>query len=201
MGACIFYSLSFYVIIYMNKHYLPKSVEINGVECKFKSDYRDVLYLFEILQDPDLLKNEAIMCACENFYETDDYLRDYYTAVVEMFRFISGCEDSDGSQEEHKNERLYDWDKDFNIIIAPINKILGFDVRGVEYLHWWTFMSAFMEIGECTFSTYVTIRKKLSRGTKLEKYEDKIYKEHFSEINLPKKYDRTTQALIDEILG
>lgn len=200
MGACIFYSLPFYVIINMDKHYLPKSVEINGVECTFKSDYRDILYLFEILSDPDLLQQEAVMLACENFYDTDYYMNDLNTAITEMFNFISCC-DGDNTGTTHPGERLYDWDKDFNIIISPINKILGYDVRGVEYLHWWTFMSAFMEIGECTFSTYVGIRKKLQRGIKLEKYEEKIYKEHAQEISLPKKYDSTTQALIDEILG
>ena len=200
MGACIFYSLPFYVIINMDKHYLPKSVEINGVECTFKSDYRDILYLFEILSDPDLLPQEAVMLACENFYDTDYYLTDLSTAITEMYSFIS-CGDGDTTSSSSSGERLYDWDKDFNIIIAPINRVLGYDIRGVEYLHWWTFMSAFMEIGECTFSTYVGIRRKLQRGIKLEKYEEKIYKEHAQEISLPKKYDRTTQALIDEILG
>ena len=62
-------------------------------------------------------------------------------------------------------------------------------------------MSAFMEIGECTFSTYVHIRKKLQRNIKLEKYEEKIYKEHRDEIILPKKYDKTTQELMDLIMG
>lgn len=200
MGACIFYSLPFYVIINMDKHYLPKSVEINGVECTFKSDYRDILYLFEILSDPDLLPQEAVMLACENFYDTDYYLTDLSTAITEMYSFIS-CGDGDTTSSSSSGEQLYDWDKDFNIIIAPINRVLGYDVRGVEYLHWWTFMSAFMEIGECTFSTYVNIRRKLQRGIKLEKHEEKIYKEHSQEIILPKKYDRTTQALIDEILG
>lgn len=185
----------------MNKHYLPKSVEIGGVECRFKSDFRDILYLFEILNDPDLLPNEAVMIACENFYETDDYGQDIKTAIQEMFNFISCSDGKEDSSGTGSNEKLYDWDKDFNIIIAPINRVLGYDVRGCEYLHWWTFMSAFMEIGECTFSTYVSIRKKLHRGIKLEKYEEKLYKEYASEINLPKKYDRTTQALIDEILG
>lgn len=200
MGACIFYSLPFYVIINMDKHYLPKSVEINGVECTFKSDYRDILYLFEILSDPDLLQQEAVTLACENFYDTDYYMNDLNTAITEMFSFMS-CGDNGSKGSMHPGERLYDWDKDFNIIIAPINRILGYDVRGVEYLHWWTFMSAFMEIGECTFSTYVSIRRKLHRGIKLEKYEEKIYKEHAQEISLPKKYDSTTQALMDEILG
>ncbi len=200
MGACIFYSLPFYVIINMDKHYLPKSVEINGVECTFKSDYRDILYLFEILSDPDLLQQEAVMLACENFYDTDYYMSDLNTAITEMFSFMS-CGDNGSKGSTHPGERLYDWDKDFNIIIAPINRILGYDVRGVEYLHWWTFMSAFMEIGECTFSTYVSIRRKLQRGIKLEKHEEKIYREHAQEISLPKKYDSTTQALMDEILG
>lgn len=201
MGAYIFYSLPFYVIINMNKHYLPKSINIDGVECEIKSDFRDVLYLFEILQDPDLLPQEAVMLACENFYVTNTYMKNLNVAVTEMLSFIS-CGDNDGtsSGDGHK-DKLYDWDKDFNLIIAPINRILGYDVRGVEYLHWWTFMSAFMEIGECTFSTYVGIRKKLQKGQKLEKYEQKIYKEHMNEIKLPKRYDKVTQALIDEIMG
>lgn len=185
----------------MNKHYLPKSIEIDGVQCEIKSDFRDVLYLFEILQDPDLLPQEAVILACENFYTDKTYERDLKTAISSMFEFIAGGDSNDDSKSGGNKDKLYDWDKDFNIIIAPINRILGYDVRGVDYLHWWTFMSAFMEIGECTFSTYVNIRKKLLKGQKLEKYEQKIYKEHINEIKLPKRYDKVTQALIDEIMG
>ena len=58
-----------------------------------------------------------------------------------------------------------------------------------------------MEIGECTFATYVSIRDKLNHGKKLDKTETKIYKEHRNQIRLKKKYDDTTQALIDEIMG
>lgn len=185
----------------MNKHYLPKTININGVQCVIKSDYRDVLYLFEILHDPDLLPSEAIYLAVDNFYVGEEYKDNLQLAAEEMFNFIA-CGDSDtNSSGNNSKEQLYDWDKDFNIIVAPINRILGYDVRGIEYLHWWTFMSAFMEIGECTFSTYIGIRKKLNRGIKLEKYEEKIFKEHRNEIIIPKKYDRGTQELIDEILG
>ena len=185
----------------MNKYSLPTSVEINGVECKIDSDYRNILHVMEILTDPDLLPQEAAIIALQWFYEDTSYMKDLQTALTEMFAFISVCDKNKKGQDESQKEVLYDWDKDFNIIIAPINRILGYDVRGVEYLHWWTFMSAFMEIGECTFSVYVGIRKKLARGIKLEKYEEKIYKEHYDDIILPKRYDKTTQELIDLIMG
>ena len=58
-----------------------------------------------------------------------------------------------------------------------------------------------MEIGECTFNTYVGIRDKLNRGKKLESWEEKIFKENRDKIILKKKYDDTTQDMINDILG
>ena len=58
-----------------------------------------------------------------------------------------------------------------------------------------------MEVGECTFSTFVRIRSKINKGIKLDKEEEKIFKENRNSITLKKKYDSTTQALMDEILG
>lgn len=186
----------------MNKYNLPKSIEINGVQCGIDADYRNILQIFTILNDPDLLPQEAAIVALEWFYTDKNYLADIHKALTEMFLFMScGEPNKKKSEEDEDREKWYDWDKDFNIIIAPINRILGYDVRGVEFLHWWTFMSAFMEIGECTFSTYVGIRKKISRNIKLEKYEEKIYREHLDEIIIPKKYDRVTQELMDLIMG
>ena len=45
------------------------------------------------------------------------------------------------------------------------------------------------------------IRDKLNKGKKLEKYEERIYKENRDKIILKKKYDKTTQSIIDEIMG
>jgi hypothetical protein len=183
----------------MDKYTLPTSTEINGIQCEFNTDYRKILYIFQALNDPDLLEDEKIIVALELFYKTEDYKTDLDKAIKEMFFFLTMEEPSSSPKPEKKP--LYDWEKDFNIIIAPINHIIGKDVRGMEYLHWWTFLNAFMEIGECTFSTYVGIRDKLNRGVKLEKYEEKLMKDHRDAIVLKKKVDITTQALMDEILG
>lgn len=184
----------------MNNKFLPTSTIINNKEIKFVSDYRDILEIFKILNDPDLLDGEKVMVSLENFYETDDYLDDTETAILEMFKFITNSDLSDEKDSSNKKP-LYDWEQDFNLIVSPINKIVGYDVRGVEYLHWWTFLSAFMDIGDCTFSTFVGIRDKMNKGKKLDKSEEIIYKENRSKITLKKKYDSTTQALLDEIMG
>ena len=56
-----------------------------------------------------------------------------------------------------------------------------------------------MEIGECTFSTYVAIRDKKNKGKKLDKWEQQIYKDNRDRIVLKKKVDKTTQAIMDEL--
>lgn len=183
----------------MDKYTLPTSVMIDNVECEFNSDFRDILEIFKVLSDPDLLDIEKVAVAFSLFYKDDKYSVNPNQAMTEMFSFINMKEPEEHSDNNQKP--LYDWEQDFNIIVAPVNKILGFDCRGKEYLHWWTFLSAFMDIGECTFSTYVAIRDKLNRGKKLEKYEEKIYKDNKDKILLKKKVDTTTQSLMDEIMG
>ena len=184
----------------MDKYTLPTSVMFGDIECGINADFRNVLKIFEILHDPDLLDQEKLLVALNYFYDDDVYKTDLKLAATKMFDFLSCCDKKDNANKPEEKP-LYDWEHDFNIIIAPVNRVLGYDVRGVKFLHWWTFMSAFMEIGECTLNTYIQIRKKLQKNIKLEKYEEKLYKEHRNEILLPKKYDKATQELMDMIMG
>lgn len=181
----------------MDKYSLPKSTIINGKECPFNSDYRDILKVFEILNDPDLITIERIEVALDYFYSDDSYKIDYEQAIEEMFSFINMCQ----PEQQTHSEPLFNWEQDFQIIAAPVNRILGIDIRDIEYLHWWTFLSAFYEIGECTFNTYVGIRDKLNHGKKLEKYEETILRENRSSVVLKKKVDSSTQDLMDIIMG
>lgn len=183
----------------MNRKILPTSVEIDGVVCEFDADFRNILYIFEALNDPDLLDSEKVEVTLNLFYNKDDYKINVEEALKQMFDFIRAGEAEPRTTENSKP--VYDWEQDFNLIVAPVNKNLGYDCRGVEFLHWWTFLSAFMEIGDCTLNTFMGIRDKLNKGKKLEKYEERIYKENRDKIILKKKYDKTTQSIIDEIMG
>lgn len=182
----------------MDKYGLPVSTIINGKEIPFNADFRDILKIFAILNEPNLLEVERIEIALEMFYNDNEYKEDIDTATDEMFYFIS-CGDEETSTSSEKP--LYDWEKDFNLIVAPVNKNLEYDCRGKEFLHWWTFLSAFMEMGECTLNTYMGIRDKLNKGKKLEKWEEKIYRDNINKILIKPKYDDETQRIIDEIMG
>jgi len=50
-----------------------------------------------------------------------------------------------------RKAKLADWEQDFPLIVNPVNRVLGYEVRDCEYCHWWTFLSAYYEIGDCLF--------------------------------------------------
>ena len=71
-------------------------------------------------------------------------------------------------------------------------------------MHWWTFLSAYMEIGECTFSHVLSIRTKKAKGKTLEKWEQEFARENSDIIKLNHKLSEEEQEeekLLEELLG
>lgn len=166
---------------------LPIAVEIDGKKhnIRNKCDYRVVLDVICALNDNDLTDKEKAECALFIFYEDFADIDDFQTAIKEMFRIINGGEEQDESQEQKPS--LMDWEHDFPVLVAPINRVLNCEIRSVDYLHWFSLLSAYMEIGECTFLTIVSIRSKRMKGKKLEKWEEEYLREHRKMIELPMK--------------
>ena len=90
----------------MDRYNLPTSTIIDNVERKFNADYRNIIQIFKILTDPDLLKEEAIFIALDYFYEDDFYSDNPDEAIKEMFDFISQCETDDSQNEENKLDMI-----------------------------------------------------------------------------------------------
>jgi hypothetical protein len=167
---------------------LPISVEINGKShhIRNKRDYRVVLDAICALNDNELTDEEKVNCALFIFYEDISAIDDFGAAIKEMFRIINGGEEQEENQEQ--KPQLMDWQHDFPQLAPPISRVLGYDVRTPDrYCHFWTFIGAYMEIGESVFSTLVSIRSKKSKGKKLEKWEQEFYKEHRKMVDLPQK--------------
>lgn len=162
----------------------PKSLIVGGKEYGINSNYRAVISVFTALNDYELLKEDKyVQCGVilSLFYE--DYesipIEHWQEALDHMKEFI------DMGIEESKNKtKLMDWDKDAPLIIPPINKILGYEIREQRYTHWWTFLGAYMNIGECLFSNIINIRQKKAKGKKLEKYEQEFYSANKALIDL-----------------
>lgn len=156
---------------------LPESVMVCGENYAIRSDFRAILDIIEVLNDPELDQEEKAFFALGFFYtdfETIDS-EHYPEALKRCFWFINGGNEE---QPREKSPRLMDWGKDFQFIIAPVNRVVGHEIRSDDHFHWWSFLSAFMEIGECTFAQIVHIRDQKAKGKTLDKFDKDWYKQN-----------------------
>lgn len=178
---------------------LPETASIGGIEYELNTDYRDVLEIMGYLNDPDTPEYLRWKIAVALFYEGEIPIGNMQEAMEYLAAFIS-C----GEKDEKPGPKLLDWEQDARAIIADVNKVAGREIRSLPYLHWWTFLSYFQAIGEGQLSTIVSIRDKLRRGKKLEKWEQEFYRENKSRIDFKKKYsaeELAEQARLKKLLG
>lgn len=175
---------------------LPSSLEVCGREYEIRTDYRAVLDVLEVLSDVNLTNPEKAECLLTIIYKDVNKIPNnaLEEAIKQAFWFINGGEENDGSGK--KSPRLLDWGQDFKLIVAPINKSLGFDVRAVEHLHWWTFLSEFQEMGDCLFAQVVAIRSKLARHKPLSKAEREWYRQNRKIVDIRTEYTDAEKELI-----
>lgn len=159
---------------------LPTSVTIDDttIEIRDNGNFRMVFDCFTALQDEELTEQERLLSALLIFYQVDsyeDFLElnlDITKMVKEMYNFFNcGLPEAPGN---HSNYALVDWEQDSALIASAVNAVSHTEVRDAKYIHWWTFMGYYTAIGECTFSTVVSIRSKISNGKKLESYENEF---------------------------
>lgn len=175
---------------------LPTYVEIGGKEYAIRSDYRAVLDIMAALSDADLDDNERGYAVMAIFYpQVDEIPPDLFgEAIKKCFWFINGGEDE---RDKKKQPQLVDWNMDLPRIIPPINKVLGGEVRALDYMHWWTFLGAYMEIGDCLFAQIVSIRNKKAKGKKLDKSEQEFYNKNRDIIDIKKHYTQTQNDIVE----
>lgn len=165
---------------------LPKRLNVGGVDYEIRSDYRAVLDIFEAMNDPDLDAPEKALAALTIFYPAFREIpcQSYQEALKQCFWFINGG----STEKQQKGPKLMDWSQDFPLIISPVNRALGYEARDSErYLHWWTFISAYYEIGDCLFAQIVRIRNKKARGKPLDKSEQEFYRQNRDLVDLKTK--------------
>lgn len=178
---------------------LPTSLEIGGVGFTIRTDFRTVLYVLSVLNDPDYEPDEQGAVCIQVMIEDWERLpaERYQEALEALMGFIDGP----GVREDRRRPRprTMDWEQDAPVLIPAVNRVLGQEVRALPYLHWWTFLGAYMEIGECLFSTVVGIRQKRARGKKLEKQEQEFLRENRALVELPRKLTAQERERKDEL--
>lgn len=178
---------------------LPTSAVIGGREYPIHADYRDILEIFAYLDDPDRPEYIRWQIALALFYDGEIPPEHLQEAMEYLSDFIS-C----GARDGKPGPKLLDWEQDAQMIVADVNKVAGTEIRAVEFLHWWTFMAYFNAIGEGQLSTLVSIRDKLRRGKKLEKWEQEYYRKNKDRVDLKKHYsaeELAEQERLKKLLG
>lgn len=183
---------------------LPTSVKLPSGSYAVHADFRDILEIIRQLEDPEGTQEERLYIALRLFYE--DFFsipkEELERAAVEMMTFINCGEPVD--PDEPPAPRLLDWEQDGPMIVSDVNKVAGCEIRSLEFLHWWSFISCFRGIGEGPLATVVAIRDKLRRGKKLEGWEKEYYRKNKAQIALRPRYtaeERAEREKLQALLG
>lgn len=182
---------------------LPKTLTVNGREEPIRWEYTAVLDVMSAMNDPNLDdKEKAYSCMYIIYENFEDFSKeDYKSAFEAMLRFINnGDMDDEGPK---RNVKTVDFEQDYNLLIPAINRVAGKEIRACDDIHWWTFLSWFMEIGECTYSTVLSIRTKKRDGKKLEKWEQEFYTSNRKLVDIKVKLtdeEKAREAWLNSLL-
>lgn len=183
----------------MNVWELPTSLHVGGSDWKIRSDFRAILDILMFFNNPDYEPDERWEICLDILYEDyegmpDSIKQEAYEKAIE---FIDMGIKDDGKRKAH----TMDWEQDAVVITPSVNRVLGYEVRAQKYIHWWTFLGAYMEIGESVFSQILSIRIKKSEGKKLEKWEQEFYRKNKEIIDLQHKYSEEEKAAKERLLA
>lgn len=173
---------------------LPTTLTAGGEEHAIRSDYRAALDIFLALTDTELDDFNRSMELLDILYVDDIPPEHWQEAIDRGFWFLNGGE----PERDVKQPPVVNWEKDFNLIAAPISKIVGQDIRGVEYMHWWTFLQCYQSIGDCLFAQIVRIRDKKARGKALDKADQEFYRRNRDLIDLKTVYTEQDNEILKQ---
>ncbi len=161
---------------------LPRELTVCGKGRAIRSDYRAALDVLTAFSDPELDGRGRAAVLMSVIFVSPEAIPsgEYPEAVRAACSFLNGPRGFAGQRGAARAgaPRLYDWEADADLIAAAVCGVAGRDVRAEPYLHWWTFLSYFYEIGDCLFSTVVAIRKKKASRQRLTREEERFFREN-----------------------
>lgn len=175
---------------------LPTSLTVNGIEREIRTDFRDILKILVAFDDPELKPEEKeYVCLFILFVDYENLLKeDYMAAYKAAISFIDNGIEGDGN-----SIRTMSWEQDAKILFPAVNRVAGYEVRSVEYLHWWTFTGFFMEIKDSVYANILSLRQKKAKGKKLEKWEREFWNTNKKICVLESKLTEEEQTEKDQL--
>ena len=185
---------------------LPTTLEVHGKKYNIRSDYRNVLRIFEAFADKDISDYGRLLVCLQRLYVDFASIphSDYQEAYMAAYRFLACNTQDDGKPPI----RTFNWIKDEQLIFPAVNKAAGIEVRAVPYMHWWTFLGYFESIDtDSLLGTVLSLRSKRARGKKLEKHEQEFWRNNKALMALdieeakPKTADEKLADLFNDLVN
>lgn len=177
---------------------LPKDLTVAGKRYPIRSDFRIALRILQAWNDPELKEQEkaAVMLRC--LYEIMPPWEQQEEACRQAAWFLDGGP-MEVEQKPSRYGKVMDWEQDETMIFSAVNKVAGYEMRAQDYVHWWTFLGFYTEIGESLFASVLSIRLKKRKGKQLERYEQEFYRDNKGLIDLKKKKTQTEREALDAV--
>ena len=109
---------------------LPSTVEIAGQSYPVRTDYRVILEILVMLDDPDLTDGDKTEALIRMFYVNRP--SDEENALAAFIGFVDPRSQR-RAQRSGSSSHIIDWSQDFDLMVAPVNHILGFDRTNHEH--------------------------------------------------------------------
>ena len=167
----------------MRAYDLPTSLRVGEVDYPIRYGWLAVMDIFAAFRDPDLDDDMKMDVMLQILYPDWQNIPFYHIqeAIEKACDFLD-C----GMKPDKKSNRprTMDWEQDAALIIPAVNMIAKQEVRMNPDIHWWTFFGWYMGIQDGVFSSVLHIRQKKARGEKLDKWEERFYRENKNLIDL-----------------
>ena len=168
----------------------PTSIYIDGQEYKIDYDFRNCLKNILAFEDPELAKVEKFSVLVELLYE--DAPEDIQEAIEKGVEFLDGGMSRD---ENDAGVRVFSFQKDSNLIMAGFRQTYQIDLQKETELHWWTFLTLFLDIGpDTTFSNMISLRHRIKTG-KATREERRMALEIGDAFELPELNNRSIEEM------
>lgn len=152
---------------------LPTAISVNGQVCNIRADYQTCIRIIMAFEDTELMPAEKAEVLLKLLYI--DSPVDLQTALKKGLQFLDCGDERETDEEGTDSSRKYSFSKDEKYIFAGVNKVLNGRLSKGDFVHWWEFALAFMDLPEdCMMSKILYYRTQYAKG-KLTREEKMVW--------------------------
>lgn len=176
---------------------LPTAIEIDGQIYEINADYQTALKIIMAFEDSELTGFEKSLLLIDLLYK--ERPQNTEEAINKGVKYLD-CGENQGKGEPIDTQRKYSFAHDEKYIFSGVDRVLNGRLSKGDFVHWWEFVMAFMELPEdCIMSKIIYFRTQFAKG-KLTKEELRAYQENRDLFELPEEFTAEEQAKADEFM-